>query len=66
MIELLLVWLGLDRTVAGMAEPWTEGLRSSGVWLQLSSSLFGLLLLPWSGSELWLLLWLGVDLVVIP
>ena len=59
----LLLRLGLDRTVAGMAGPWTDGLRSSGVWLLLTSSLFGLLVLPWSGSELWLLLWLGVDLV---
>ena len=61
----LLLRLGLDRTVAGVAGPWIDGLRSSGVLLLLTSSLFGLLMLPWSGSELGLLLWLGVDLVVI-
>ena len=60
----LLLRLGLDRTVVGMAGPWTDGLGSSGVLLLLTSSLFGLLMLPWSGSELGLLLWLGVDLVV--
>ena len=47
----LLLRLGLDRTLAGMAGPWTDGLRSSGVWLLLASSTLELLLFPLSGLE---------------